>query len=177
MEQILRIYNDIMQSNQENLGVYLSGTPEFLTNERIGLYSYDALRGRLEENTFLTKDSFDPGHPVIRLNPLDSNQIYQLIERVGAIYELDESIKKIINQDMIQSFLEFCGKKLGAKLFVSPRNIITSFLNLRVVLENDSSANWEELLETKGKIKPDIDENEFSENDNNSELQEFILGN
>ena len=78
---------------------------------------------------------------------------------------------------MIQSFLEFCGKKLGAKLFVSPRNIITSFLNLRVVLENDSSANWEELLETKGKIKPDIDENEFSENDNNSELQEFTLGN
>ena len=177
MEQILRIYNDVMQSNQENLGVYLSGTPEFLTNERIGLYSYDALKGRLQENTFLTGDAFDPDHPVIRINPLDSNQIYQLIERVGMIYELDESTKKIINQDMIKSFLEFCGKKLGAKLFVSPRNIITSFLNLRVVLENDSSANWEELLETKGKIKPDIDENEFSENDNNSELQEFILGN
>ena len=53
---------------------------------------------------------------------------------------------------------------------------VTSFLNLRVVLENDSSANWEELLETKGKIKPDIDENEFSENDNN-ELKEFTLGN
>ena len=176
MEQILRIYNDIMQSNQENLGVYLSGTPEFLTNERIGLYSYDALKGRLQENTFLTGDAFDPDHPVIRIKPLDSNQIYQLIERVGMIYELDESTKKIINQDMIKSFLEFCGKKLGAKLFVSPRNIITSFLNLRVVLENDSSANWEELLETKGKIKPDIDENEFSENDNN-ELKEFTLGN
>ena len=80
MEQILRIYNDVMQSNQENLGVYLSGTPEFLTNERIGLYSYDALKGRLQENTFLTGDAFDPDHPVIRINPLDSNQIYQLIE-------------------------------------------------------------------------------------------------
>ena len=52
---------------------------------------------------------------------------------------------------MIKSFLEFCGKNPGAKLFVSPRNIITSG-QIRVVLENDSSANWEELLETKGKI-------------------------
>jgi len=177
MEQILRIYNDIMQSNQENLGVYLSGTPEFLTNERIGLYSYDALKGRLQENTFLTKDGFDPDHPVIRLNPLNSNQLFQLVERVGNIFELDESIKKITDQNMIKSFLEFCGEKLGADLFTSPRNIITQFLNLRRVLEDDPSANWEELLKTKVKIKPDLDENEFSENNSNSELQEFTLGN
>ena len=69
MEQILRIYNDVMQSNQENLGVYLSGTPEFLTNERIGLYSYDALKGRLQENTFLTGDAFDPEYDT---EPLES---------------------------------------------------------------------------------------------------------
>ena len=56
MEQILRIYNDVMQSNQKNLGVYLSGTPDFLTNPRIGLYSYDALKGRLQENSYLTKN-------------------------------------------------------------------------------------------------------------------------
>ena len=77
---------------------------------------------------------------------------------------------------MIKSFLEFCGKKLGAKLFVSPRNIITSFLNLRSVLENDSSANWEELLSSKVKIQPDLDENEFSEDDDD-ELKAFTLGN
>ena len=63
---------------------------------RIGLYSYDALKGRLQENTFLTGDAFDPDHPVIRIKPLDSNQIYQLIERVGMIYELDESTKKLL---------------------------------------------------------------------------------
>ena len=78
---------------------------------------------------------------------------------------------------MINNFLIWCNKSLGAKLFVSPRNIITSFLNLRSVLENDPSANWEELLETKGKIKPDLDENEFSEDDDNDdELKEFTLG-
>ena len=44
------------------------------------------------------------------------------------------------------------------------------------VLDIDPSANWEELLSSKLKIKPDLDENEFSDDDDN-ELKRFTLGN
>ena len=176
MEQILRIYNDVMQSNQKNLGVYLSGTPDFLTNPRIGLYSYDALKGRLQENSYLTKNAFDPDHPVIRVEPFDNNELYLLVERVGEIYESDENIKNIVSQDMITSFLDSCKQQLGSDLYTSPRNVIKEFLDLRSVLDIDPSANWEELLSSKLKIKPDLDENEFSDDDDN-ELKRFTLGN
>ena len=57
-EMVLKIINDVMQSNNNNLGFYLSGTPEFLTDYRRGLYSYEALKSRLEENTFLSNNLF-----------------------------------------------------------------------------------------------------------------------
>ena len=126
--------------------------------------------------SFLTKNAFDPDHPVIRVEPFDNNELYLLIERVGEIYESDENKKNIISQDMITSFLDSCKQKLGSDLYTSPRNVIKEFLDLRSVLDIDPSANWEELLSSKLKIKPDLDENEFSDDDDN-ELKRFTLGN
>ena len=77
---------------------------------------------------------------------------------------------------MITSFLNSCKQQLGSDLYTSPRNVIKEFLDLRSVLDIDPSANWEELLSSKLKIKPDLDENEFSDDDDN-ELKRFTLGN
>ena len=48
-EQILRMLNDSLQGASVGLGFLLGGTPEFLMDERRGLYSYEALRSRLAE--------------------------------------------------------------------------------------------------------------------------------
>ena len=40
-------------------------------------------KGRLQENSYLTKNAFDPDHPVIRVEPFDNNELYLLVERVG----------------------------------------------------------------------------------------------
>ena len=91
-EMVLKIINDVMQSDFNNLGIYLSGTPEFLTDYRRGLYSYEALKSRLEENTFLSNNLFDKNHPVIRIAPLTSEEIYNLINRVSQIYDSDSTV-------------------------------------------------------------------------------------
>ena len=51
-EQVLRIVNDCLQGRAAGLGIVFSGTPELLIDTRRGLYSYDALRSRLAENSF-----------------------------------------------------------------------------------------------------------------------------
>ena len=51
-EQILRIFNDCLQGSVGHLGFLMAGTPEFLTDTRRGLYSYEALQSRLSENMF-----------------------------------------------------------------------------------------------------------------------------
>ena len=54
-EQVLRIVNDCLQGQAAGLGVLFSGTPELLMDTRRGLYSYDALRSRLAENSFAVR--------------------------------------------------------------------------------------------------------------------------
>jgi hypothetical protein len=51
-ELVLRIVNDVLQGHAGHLGIFFGGTPEFLTDTRRGLYSYEALRSRLAENSF-----------------------------------------------------------------------------------------------------------------------------
>ena len=51
-EQILRIVNDVLQGTTDRIGFYFGGTPEFLMDTRRGLFSYEALRSRLAENSF-----------------------------------------------------------------------------------------------------------------------------
>ena len=46
-EQILRIFNDVLQGTTQGIGFVLGGTPEFLLDTRRGLYSYEALQSRL----------------------------------------------------------------------------------------------------------------------------------
>ena len=54
-EEILRMLNDTLQGSFSSLGFIMGGTPEFLTDTRRGLYSYEALRSRLFENTFASQ--------------------------------------------------------------------------------------------------------------------------
>ncbi|HWB91245.1 MAG TPA: ATP-binding protein, partial [Puia sp.] len=75
-EKILTIYNDCFQGKVSNLFFNIAGTKEFLENERRGLFSYQALKSRLESNKFETAELRDFSQPVIRLFPLDHNEIF-----------------------------------------------------------------------------------------------------
>ena len=57
---------------------------------------------------------------------------------------------------MIKLFLNHCNSKLGSQLFTSPRTIIRSYLNLRDILQENSSADIGSLIE-KTNIEADID--------------------
>ena len=69
-ETILNMFNDCLQGNVEGLYITFAGTPEFLEDERRGLYSYGALRRRLELNRYETDEFRDLTQPVIKLSPL-----------------------------------------------------------------------------------------------------------
>jgi P-loop Domain of unknown function (DUF2791) len=81
-EQILRIVNDCLQGGVEHLGFLMGGTPEFLTDTRRGLYSYEALQGRLAENAFATGGLRDLSGPVIRLQNLTQEELFVLLQRL-----------------------------------------------------------------------------------------------
>lgn len=71
----------------EGLYITLGGTPEFLEDERRGLFSYGALKRRLQPNRFETIEHRDLSQPVIRLTPLKHDETFVLLKKRG-IYML-----------------------------------------------------------------------------------------
>jgi hypothetical protein len=136
-EKILTIYNDCFQGKVSNLFFNFAGTKEFLENQRRGLFSYDALKTRLVTNKFETSAIRDFEQPVIRLLPLDHNEIFVLLKKLKSIYDYNYKIEIRISDDEIHQFMEELFNKPGASEFLTPREVIRDFLNiLKLIKQN-----------------------------------------
>jgi hypothetical protein len=153
-EQILRIVNDVLQGNVERLGFYFGGTPEFLMDTRRGLFSYEALRSRLAENSFARNGFVDLSGPVIRLQSLTPDEMLVLLERLRLLWAGGDTARLPVLDEALPAFLRHCSKKIGDDYFRTPRNTIRAFLDLLAVLAQNSTANWATLLDSV-EIRPD----------------------
>ncbi|NTW83997.1 MAG: DUF2791 family P-loop domain-containing protein [Chlorobiaceae bacterium] len=145
-EQILRIVNDSLQGNAVGLGFIMGGTPEFHLDTRRGMYSYDALRRRLTQNTFTQDGLVDFSGPVIRLSSLTPEDFYVLLDKIRLVYAYGIQEKTLVPQEAIQVFMEHCSERLGESYFRTPGTTITSFINLLAVLEQNAGTDWRQLL-------------------------------
>lgn len=154
-EQILRILNDSLQGTAVGLGFIMGGTPDFLMDTRRGLYSYSALQSRLAENTFAVKGLVDYSGPVLRLSNLSPEDFYILLGKIRHVFAYGKTDVHLIPDEALKAFMEHCSKRIGDAYFRTPRNTITSFVNLLSVLEQNRQTTWQEILGTVD-IKPDI---------------------
>ena len=80
-EAILTIVNDCLQGKAGSIGFIFGGTPEFLEDQRRGLFSYEALRSRLSDNRFANAEMQDLSGPVLRLPSLTNEEIFVLLQK------------------------------------------------------------------------------------------------
>jgi phosphopantetheine adenylyltransferase len=136
-EKILSIYNDCFQGKVSNLFINFAGTKEFLENERRGLFSYQALKSRLETNKFETLEIRDFAQPVITLTPMDHNEIFVLLKKLKEIFDFNYKTELNITDEEISAFMEEMFNKPGASEFLTPREVIRDFLNiLNIIRQN-----------------------------------------
>lgn len=136
-EKILSIYNDCFQGKISNLLINFAGTKEFLENERRGLFSYQALKSRLQTNKFESLEIRDFAQPVIKLTPLDHNEIFVLLKKLKLIFDLNYKTDIKISDKEISAFMEEIFNKPGASEFLTPREVIRDFLNiLNIIRQN-----------------------------------------
>ncbi len=145
-EKILSIYNDCFQGKVENLFINFAGTKEFLVNERRGLYSYEALKTRLETNKYETNELRDLAQPVIKLVPLNHNEIFVLLKNLKEIFNFNYNTVIDITEKDILIFMEEMFNKPGADEFLTPREVIRDFLNILSILRQNPSANKFDLI-------------------------------
>lgn len=145
-EKLLSIYNDCFQGKVSNLFINFAGTKDFLENERRGLFSYDALKTRLETNKFETSKHRDLAQPVIKLVPLPHDEIFFLLKKLKEIFDTNFNVNININDDDIHLFMEEMFNKPGAKEFLTPREVIRGFLYILSVLERDPNEDKKSLI-------------------------------
>ena len=145
-EQILRILNDSLQGNTEGIGFVFGGTPEFYLDTRRGMFSYDALRSRLAQNSFTNVKYKDFSGPVIQLESLTPEDLYVLLDKVNYVYASGKNENKLVPEEALQVFMDYCSNRLGNNYFRTPRTTITAFINLLAILEQNKEAEWKDLI-------------------------------
>lgn len=146
-EQVLRIVNDCLQGTVEGLGFCFGGTPDLLMDTRRGLYSYEALRSRLAENSFAVGGLVDYSGPVLRLANLTPEDMHVLLERLRHVYAVGDESAYLVPDEALTAFMQHCAARIGDAYFRTPRNTIKEFVNLLAVLEQNPGADWRQLIE------------------------------
>ena len=171
-EQILRILNDVLQGTAQHIGFLMGGTPEFLMDTRRGLYSYAALQSRLSENTFARDGMVDLSGPVIRLANLTPEDMFVLLNNIRRVMQ-DEDNQ--VPDEALTSFMTHCSTRIGDAYFRTPRNTVKEFVNMLSVLEQNTGADWRDLV---GSVQPEDDgdlDSEMVGKDEDDELVSFKL--
>lgn len=145
-ETILKMYNDILQGNVEGLYITFSGTNEFLEDERRGLYSYGALKRRLEFNQYETDEYRDFEQPVIRLTPLKNDEVFILLQRLRDIHATHYSYETTITEDEIKNYMIEMYNLPGAEDFLTVGDIIRRFLGALNILQQNPTFDRETIF-------------------------------
>ena len=139
-EKILTMYNDVLQGKAKHIGFLLGGTPQCIEDRYKGVFSYEALRSRLAEGRFASEQTKDLLSPIIRLDMLNHNEVYVLIEKLAQMHGQLFGYTPHITQEDLLAFLNVEYNRVGAGTHITPREIIRDLIELLdVLLQNPDS--------------------------------------
>ena len=148
-EKILTMYNDAMQGKASHIGFILCGTPQCMEDPRRGVYSYEALRSRLAEGHFSGTHK-DLLSPVIRLLPLNHEEMLILVEKLADIHAGLYDYKQIVTDRDMVDFIEIEFSRIGADSHITPREVIRDFIEVLDIVYQNPGVKVRQLLGSDG---------------------------
>lgn len=146
-EKILTMYNDTLQGKAHYLGIIMGGTPQCMEDPRRGVYSYEALRSRLAEGHFAGEHK-DLLAPVIRLQPLNSDEMLVLVEKLAEIHGVLYGYAPKVTQEDLVDFIRIEFQRIGADSHITPREVIRDFIEVLDILYQHPELKVEALLQS-----------------------------
>lgn len=145
-ERLLRIYNDTTQGHVSHLGVVLGATPEVVESGQRGMFSNQALRTRLQESQFVTDGLRDLSGPLIRLEPLERDEVLTLLGNLQDIHERHNEWESGLGREQREDFLNFLMRRPGAATHLTPREIVKDFLTVLNLLDQNPDRSLDDIL-------------------------------
>ena len=125
------------QSFCEYIEFILGGTTRFLEDEIKGLYSYEALKQRLIGNPFAVYEKKDLSRPVILLEKLTKEELFQLFKNIRNVFAEYDETKYLVTNNEIEKFMQYLFNRFGANSFLTPRESIRQFIGLLTQIQNN----------------------------------------
>lgn len=139
-EKILSIFNDTLQGKAAGLEIIFAGTPQFLEDTRRGLFSYEALRSRLQDNMFggeAVATGMPLFGPIMRLARLSDDELLALLARVTGLFNRCYGEVDVSTTEM-RDFLYHMLSRAGADTLITPRELIRAYITaLGLVMQSE----------------------------------------
>lgn len=145
-EKILMMYNDVMQGKASHLGIIMGGTPQCIEDTRRGVFSYEALRSRLERGRFASDETHDMLAPIIRLQPLTYEELTVLTEKLAEIHAGLYGYESRVTLDDRVNFIKAEFGRVGADTNITPREMIRDFIELLNIAMQNPDKTLPELM-------------------------------
>lgn len=169
-EKILTMYNDTLQGKAKHLGIIMGGTPKCIEDTNKGIFSYEALKSRLEEGRYAQEGLRDLLAPIIKLEPLSSEEMYVLVEKLADIHSELYGYENIVKHEELVYFLNTEFNRIGADSNITPREVIRDFIELlNLSFQNKSKT----IAEIMGSNDFSYTENIIDEKTIHAEFAEF----
>lgn len=145
-EKLLTMFNDTMQGKAQYLGIYLGGTPQFVEDERRGLFSYDALRSRLMDGRYSSGTRRSYTSPILKLDMLSHEEILLLLQKLREIHALHFGYAMRLTDEQLIVFMQAAVNRLGAEELLTTREVVRDFMDVLHLLHQQPALSFEELM-------------------------------
>lgn len=168
-ETILMIYNDTLQGKAKHIGFIMGGTPECIEDQRRGLFSYEALKSRLNSSRFSSDSIRDILAPIIKLLPLTNEEILILLEKISIIHAKLNNYQVKIKTEEITDFIKVEFSRVGTEKYITPREIIRDFIEVLNILYQYPNETLKHIIQNDRFNFTQVEE------ENNDEFTEFEI--
>lgn len=145
-ECMLSMYNDISQGKAENLTIYVCETHRSLEDRNRGLYSYDAIRTRIEPKHSNLGGYINQMGPLMILKPLTRNEMATLLVTLRDIHAQVNNYDSPVTVEDITNYLGPIYSSLGAEQMLTPRQVTKDFIEILNIMIQNSPITFMEIV-------------------------------
>ena len=150
--KLLSIYNDALQGKANHLGIIMSVTKEAMEDETRGIFSFGALKSRLEDTAFEQEGVIklrDMASPVIKLSPLNPGEMYVLLEKLAQMHGILYGYNPKLEHDDFIYFLKTQYARKSNANDTTAREMIRSYITLLNLIQQNQETPKEDILYAK----------------------------
>ena len=146
-EAILSIFNDTVQGRASHLAIFMGCTNQFVHDEKRGLFSYEAIRSRLDDGKFAERNGLrNWDAPLMPLKVLSHEEIFALMQKLREIHGIRYTYTPRVTDQDLEELLQATVNRVGAATNLTAREVTRNTMNILGILYHNPDAKFSDIM-------------------------------